>query len=370
MNIVVLGLSLSSSWGNGHATTWRALIRGLQTLGHRTLFLERDMPWYAANRDLPCPDFCGFALYDSLETLAVRHRADIARADAVIVGSYVPDGIAVLDLVLDASRGLTAFYDIDTPVTLADLDSGEPTYIERRQIPRLDAYFSFAGGPSLSRLQLEHGARCAKALYCAVDAETYGPTGGAVEFDLGYLGTYSPDRQPALDRLLIEPANRMPDRRFVVGGPGYPSEIDWPANVVRIEHVPPSRHAAFYSSQRLTLNITRAAMRAAGWSPSVRLFEAAACGTPIISDRWPGLELLFRSNESILLADTADDVCAAIAMAAGRLAAVGAEARRRVLAEHTSLARARQLAAVLETLKHDLDRAARINSETAPAASA
>jgi spore maturation protein CgeB len=245
---------------------------------------------------------------------------------------------------------VVAFYDIDTPITLAALAQGEPTYILPRQIPRLDAYFSFAGGPTLERLERMFGARRALPLYCAVDEELYRPAGIAPRCDLGYLGTYSADRQPGLQRLLLEPARRLPERRFVVAGSGYPPEIDWPANVERIEHVPPAGHAAFYGSQRLTLNLTRAAMRAAGWSPSVRLFEAAACGTAAISDRWPGLDSLFREGEAILVADDTEDVVRLLAAPAAATLALAAAARAVVLAEHTGLARARYLAECLRGL--------------------
>jgi spore maturation protein CgeB len=350
LDIVVLGLSLSSSWGNGHATTWRALIKGLHQRGHRVLFLERDMPWYRAHRDLAEPDFCTLALYPDLDALAARHRADIRRADAVVVGSYVPDGVAVLDFVVAAASGATAFYDIDTPITLAALAAGEPAYIAPRQIPHLDAYFSFTAGPTLDRLEREFGARRALPLYCSVDPALYRPTRTAPDFDLGYLGTYSPDRQPALERLLIEPARRMPDHRFVVAGSGYPAEIEWPPNVVRIDHVPPADHPAFYASQRLTLNVTRAAMRAAGWSPSVRLFEAAACGTPVISDSWPGLDTLFAPGKEIFLAGDAEDVCRILTLPAKYVADVGRAARAIVLAEHTGVARAGGFAANLRHL--------------------
>jgi spore maturation protein CgeB len=143
--LVFIGLSLSSSWGNGHATTYRALLRGLAAVGQHALFLEREVPWYAANRDLPDPDFCELGLYGSVEELAQRFGARIAGARAVIVGSYVPDGIAVLDLVLERATGPKAFYDIDTPITLAALDKGAEDYIAIRQIPQLDLYFSFTG---------------------------------------------------------------------------------------------------------------------------------------------------------------------------------------------------------------------------------
>lgn len=348
-DIVFVGLSLSSSWGNGHATTFRSLLKGLNALGHRVLFLERDKPWYAANRDLAEPDFCELRLYDSVEELATTYRRQIAGADAVIVGSYVPEGVAVIDHLLAIAPGRVGFYDIDTPVTLARLKRGDEEYLAVRQIPKFGAYFSFTGGPTLTRLETEFGAQSARALYCSVEAEKYRHTGAAPVWDLGYLGTYSPDRQPTLERLLIEPARRLPEKRFVVAGPQYPAEIDWPENVERIDHLPPAEHADFYSRQRFTLNVTRADMIAAGWSPSVRLFEAAAVGVPIISDAWDGLSELLPEGQAILIARGTEDVvealCGAGAADRQRLAAT---AREIVLSAHTGLARARDLAAVLE----------------------
>jgi spore maturation protein CgeB len=342
--IVVIGLSLSSSWGNGHATTYRALLRGLAAEGQRVLFLERDVPWYSANRDLPAPDFCELAFYASPAELLQRHGRRIAAADAVIVGSYVPDGIEVLDQVLETARGITAFYDIDTPVTLASLASGESTYLAPRQIPRLDLYFSFTGGPTLDVLRHKHGARRPRALYCAVDAALYRPCRTKLRWDLGYLGTYSADRQQALESRLLEPARRLPHLRFVVAGPQYPDTIAWPDNVERIEHLPPADHPAFYAAHRFTLNITRAAMIAAGWSPSVRLFEAASCGTPIISDRWPGLTDLLPSPESILIADDTEAVIAALtALDDADCRRIAGRARAIILTGHTGTARAREL---------------------------
>jgi spore maturation protein CgeB len=347
-DLVILGLSLSSSWGNGHATTWRALIRGLHALGVRVLFLERDVPWYAAHRDLPAPDFCDLALHQGPDDLAARFGPALAGAGAVIVGSYVPEGAAVLDLVLARASGPVMFHDIDTPVTLAALARGEATYIAPAQIPRLDAYLSFTGGPTLRRLEREFGARRAVAFHCSVDEALYRPVAAPRRWDLGYLGTYSPDRQPTLDRLLLEPARRLPHRRFAVAGPQYPDAIDWPANVERIEHVAPADHAAFYAAQRFTLNVTRADMVACGWSPSVRLFEAAACGVPIVSDAWPGLTDLLPEGEAVVIARRAGDVVALLESAdeAGRTALAQA-ARGRVLHGHTGRARAEQLLGIL-----------------------
>jgi len=344
MKLVVLGLSLSSSWGNGHATTFRALLRAFAARGHDVLFLERDMPWYAAHRDEPAPDYCRLELYDSLVALA-DWRAEIEQADAVMVGSYVPDGVEVGKLVQQWARGVTTFYDIDTPVTLAKLARGACDYVSPEVIPGYDVYCSFTGGPTLRLIEERYKSPAARALYCSVDADRYRPTGADKRWDLSYLGTYSDDRQPTLDRLLIEPARRHPDKRFVVAGPQYPDTIDWPANVERIEHLPPADHADFYSASRATLNVTRADMIAAGWSPSVRLFEATACGTPIVSDRWPGIEELLTPDAEILLADTGDDV--ATALARPDLDAIGTAGRARVLAEHTAHHRAAELEAHL-----------------------
>lgn len=351
LDIVFIGLSLSSSWGNGHATTFRALIRGLNAQGHRVLFLERDVPWYASQRDLPDPDFCRLAYYSGADELNNRFEVAIASADAVIIGSYVPDGVAVIRAVAALSPKRLCFYDIDTPVTLAKLDRGDEEYLALEQIPVFDAYFSFSGGEVLTRLERDYGARQAIDLYCSVDAERYGNTGESFEWHLGYLGTYSTDRQPTLERLLIEPARTLPHLRFVVAGPQYPDTIDWPANVERIEHLPPQDHPSFYSRQRFTLNVTRADMIAAGWSPSVRLFEAAACGTPIISDDWRGLSELLPEDEAICIARSTDDVVAVLTgMDEQHRIAMSRAAHARVMQLHTGSARALHLLSALERL--------------------
>jgi spore maturation protein CgeB len=347
-DLVVLGLSLSSSWGNGHATTYRALLKAFAARGKRVLFLERDAPWYAgAHRDLPKPDFCDFALYADLAGLEAW-RGAVETAAAVIVGSYTPQGVAVGRWAQAAATGVTAFYDIDTPVTLAKLARGDEEYISAALIPRYDLYLSFTGGPTLDVLQDVYGAPAARPLYCSVDAAVYRPNPAPPRWDLSYLGTYSPDRQPSLERLLIEPARRAPHLRFAVAGPQYPADIDWPANVERLEHVPPSDHPAFYAASRFTLNVTRQDMVAAGFSPSVRLFEAAACGAPILSDPWPGLDGLFAYGREILIAQSADGVLSAlIAMPEPARLALGQAGRARVLAAHTSDHRAAELDAYL-----------------------
>ncbi len=343
MKLVVLGLSLGSSWGNGHATTFRALLKAFAARGHDILFLEREVPWYAGDhRDLTDPDYCRLEYYADLDDLT-RWQPEIAAADAVIVGSYVPDGVAVGRYVQRHAR-TSAFYDIDTPVTLAKLARGDFEYLSPDIIPGYDVYLSFTGGPTLERLEQAFGSPAARALYCSVDDAAYRPLDVPKRWDLSYLGTYSDDRQPTLTRLLIDVARAQPHRRFAVAGPQYPADIDWPANVERIDHLPPADHAAFYSASRFTLNVTRADMIAAGWSPSVRLFEAAACGTPIISDRWDGIDGIFADGTEIILAGSTQDVIAALDRDA---TALGQAARARVLADHTATTRAAQLEAHL-----------------------
>jgi spore maturation protein CgeB len=344
LDIVVFGLSITSSWGNGHATTYRALLKALSERGHRITFLERDVSWYADNRDMPAPPFCDLHLYSELNEVPARFGKMVAGADLVIMGSYVPQGAILGKWLTRHARGVTAFYDIDTPVTLARLEAGETDYITPSLIPRFDLYLSFSGGPTLGHIEDRYGSRCAVPLYCAVDPEIHAPVDIPIDTALGYLGTYSTDRQPSVERMLIEPARLLEDSRFTVAGAQYPADIAWPANLIHIEHLPPAEHPAFYSCQRFTLNVTRADMIAVGYSPSVRLFEAAACGVPIISDNWAGLDTLFRPDKEILIADGTRDVLHILQdMPEERRKAIAASARRCVLRNHTAGHRARQL---------------------------
>ena len=341
MNIVFLGLSITSSWGNGHAVTYRALLRGLRERGHDVVFLERDVPWYAARRDAPRSAL----LYSSVDELRSRFGDLVRDADLAVVGSYVPDGVDVADWVLDTATGVTAFYDIDTPITLSKLAACDDEYLVPELLPLFDLYFSFTGGPTLRRLE-DWGARRARALYCAADPELYFPERRDPRWLLGYLGTYARDRQPSLERLLIEPARRFPEERFVVCGPQYPSTVRWPANVERIEHVAPADHRGFYAQQAFTLNLTRADMIEAGWAPSVRLFEAGACAAPIVSDWWEGLDDFFEPGMEIVVARETVDVIEVLAGLDEReRRSIGERARERVLAEHTPERRAAQLEA-------------------------
>lgn len=351
LNIVILGLSITSSWGNGHATTYRALVRALARRGHRILFLERDRFWYAKARDLPEPPYCRTVIYKNLRELKT-YGAAVRSADLVVVGSYVPRGIAVGQWVLSTARGTTAFYDIDTPVTLSMLEQNSARYLLAEMIPQYDLYLSFAGGPMLEHLERHYGSPMARALYCAVDTEVYRPKPQRPRWQLGYMGTYSGDRQYALESLLLEPARRHRDARMVVAGAQYPAAIGWPENVERVEHVPPAAHSDFYGKQYFTLNLTRKNMIHAGYSPSVRLFEAAACGCPVISDWWEGLDRFFKIGEEILLADSPARTSEYLFdLPASERRAIGRRARARILAEHTAAHRAAELESYIREIR-------------------
>ncbi|MBV8378746.1 MAG: glycosyltransferase [Verrucomicrobia bacterium] len=336
MKIVFFGLSITSTWGNGHATTYRSLVRALSARKHEIIFLERDVEWYANQRDMADPPFCKLHLYKTLADLKRQFRADIRSADCIVIGSYVPDGVVVAEWVTRNAQGPIAFYDIDTPVTLAKLAKGDYEYLSPQLIPLFDLYLSFTGGPLLDRLATEFGARMVRPLFCSADPDLYYPQPGKKLWDLGYIGTYSADRHSQFERLLLAPAHLHSSGRFIVAGSQYPPEIQWPTNLVRISHLPWLRHREFYNLQRFTLNLTRGPMVKAGFSPSVRLFEAAACGTAIISDRWPGLETFFKPGKEILVAASTREILDIIkSEPEWRIRQIGKAARERFLEEHT-----------------------------------
>jgi spore maturation protein CgeB len=348
--IVIFGLTVSSSWGNGHATVWRGLLRSLAAMGHDVVFFERDVPWYAGARDLNRGDGYELVLYGDWNEVAPRAEAELAHADAGIVTSYCPDAIAVADLILAAPELLRVFYDLDTPVTLERLRRGEVVeYLPADGLGRFDLVLSFTGGKALDELRTRLGARTALPLYGSVDTNAHQPVAPVPHYacDLSYLGTYAADRQDGVQRLFLRPAQTLREKQFVIGGSLYPGDFPRTENLRFIDHVPPGEHPAFYCSSRLTLNVTRGAMASFGYCPSGRLFEAAACGTPILSDTWEGLDEFFEPGREILLARSTEEAVEAMNRPDAELAAIAANARRRVLAHHTADRRAEQLLSML-----------------------
>lgn len=350
MKVVIYALTLTSAWGNGHATTYRSLAKALARRGHTVRFIEKDVEWYASHRDLPDPDFCSVRLYADWSAEEGSLIAEAMDADAVIVGSYFPDAVRAIPALRSAVSAPMYFYDIDTPITMEALRTGTCDYLTSALIPEFDAYLSFTGGPALSELQQQFRARVAIPFYCSVDPDIYKPAPRHVRFDcdLSYLGTYASDRQPKLMTLLNSTAERLPDASFLVAGAMYPETVPWQANVRRLAHVAPPDHPAFYSSCRFTLNLTRADMVATGWSPSVRLFEASACGVAILSDRWDGLEQFLTPGQEVLLPSDAAEVAAILTgLSDEERTRMGQRARERILREHTSEHRAQQFEAIV-----------------------
>jgi spore maturation protein CgeB len=352
VRIVIFGLTISSSWGNGHATLWRGLCKYLVRLGHSVVFFERDVPYYADARDLfeiPGGRLVLYSLWEDVQPIA---RSSVMEADAAIVTSYCPDALAATDLILSQDRATPVFYDLDTPITLAKVQAGEAVpYIGPKGLEGYSLVLSFTGGQQLfDEFRGKLGARNIRPLYGHVDADLHRPVPAEAQYraDLSYLGTYSEDRQSALEALFVVPARSRQDLRFLIGGAQYPPDFPWSSNIYFVRHLPPSEHAPFFASSRLTLNVTRRAMAAMGWCPSGRLFEAAACGTPLLSDRWTGLDEFFQPGEEILLADHADDTLAALQFDQDQLSGMARRARERTLDQHSSSKRAGDFIELLE----------------------
>ncbi len=350
MNIVIFGLAVSSSWGNGHAALWRGLINGLLQDRHSVTFFERDQAFYAGNRDLTeLPPGGELVLYHDWPSALPHARRALGSADVAMVTSYCPDALAAMELAT-GSRAMSCFYDLDTPVTLARLAAGESVdYLGPDGLAPYDLVLSYTGGRALDALRRDLGARHVVPIYGSVDPALHCPVDSKPDRSLlSYLGTYAADRQQALEALFVEPARRRPADRFVIGGAQYPQHFPWTDNIWFVRHLPPSEHPAFYCSSRMTLNVTRAAMAQMGYCPSGRLFEAAACGTPILTDDWDGLAQFFIPGEEILVAHDTAEAMAALDLPDDTLAAIARRARDRTLAEHTAQKRAREMVAAFE----------------------
>jgi spore maturation protein CgeB len=351
MKFVIFGLSMSSSWGNGHATLWRGLCRALVQQGHRIGFFERDVPYYAAHRDFRGMEGVELILYPEWKEIAALARQHLHRAEVGLVTSYCPDGIAATELLLSSTAELRVFYDLDTPITIDQWSKGKPlAYIGERGLRDFDLVLSYTGGGAIEALNTCLGAQRVAPLYGSADPDVHHPAASDPRYsgDISYLGTYAKDRQSVLHQLFVEPARRLTSHKFLIGGSLYPEDFPWTPNMFYVRHLPPGEHPAFYGSSLLTLNVTRGTMCRMGFCPSGRLFEAAACGAAVISDEWPGLELFFEPGKEILVGHTSEDVVEALCLPRQDLARIARAARERFLADHTATRRARELENILE----------------------
>ncbi|MDQ2839452.1 MAG: glycosyltransferase [Acidobacteriota bacterium] len=353
MNITVFGLSISSAWGNGHATLLRGLFHALHRMGHRIDFFELDVPYYAAHRDAISLPYASLHLYSDWRQNQQLAKRLLGDADVAIVTSYCPDGAAACELIREVKHPLRrVFYDMDTPVTLKHLGGNEPvSYLPPDGLADFDLLLSYTGGKVLGEIKHKLRAPHVATLYGWVDPDVYYRVPVCKDYasNLSYLGTYAPDRQQALDDLLIKPAQRLRDREFIIAGAMYPDAGEWPSNIRHFSHIAPPQHSAFYSSSPLTLSVTRGVMASMGFCPSGRLFEAAACGTAVLSDWWEGLDLFFEPGTEILIANSTADALSALSIDDGALLGIGVRARERALDCHTAKERARRLISLIET---------------------
>jgi spore maturation protein CgeB len=353
MKVVIFGLSISSSWGNGHATLWRGLCNALAKRGHSVAFFERDVPYYASTRDLYSIPNGTLILYNDWNDIASIARRELSGAELAVVSSFCPDAIIASKFILDSTAEVRCFYDLDSPVTLAAIERSEPVpYIGPRGLEDFDLILSYAGGPALLKLRTMLGAHTVAPLYGSVDPSIHHPVEPVEHFrsHLSYLGTYAADRQQRLELLFVEPARQRRTLRFVIGGSMYDGRFPWQPNIHLVRHLPPADHSAFYCSSLLTLSISRQAMFENGYCPSGRLFEAAACGVPILSDKWPGLDSFFEPEREILVAEDTASALEALDRSPEDLANLARLARDRVMEQHTAANRVQELEAILNTV--------------------
>ncbi len=348
--IAFYGSSLLSAYWNGAATYYRGLLRALAARGYDITFYEPDAFDRQANRDIDPPDWCRVVVYDATVPALKQVAAEAARADIVVKASGVghEDDLLLAEVMAAARPGaLRIFWDVDAPATLAEVQAA-PDHPLRRALPGLDLVLTYGGGDPVARAYRALGAADCLPVYNAVDPETHHPVAPLRKYacDLVFLGNRLPDREARVDRFLLEPARMLPARRFLLGGSGWPGAA-LPPNVAAPGHVPTADHNALNCSARLVLNIARDSMASTGFSPATRVFEAAGAGACVLTDAWEGIEMFLTPGEEILVARDAQDVAACVdGMRADNLAAIGARARARVLAEHTFQRRAAQVDAL------------------------
>jgi spore maturation protein CgeB len=361
LRIVILGLAITPSSPDGHATVYRPLVKGLARRGHDVLFLEPATPPPANDTDA-APPACRVAQYNCLADLKDRHAGQVAGADAVIVGSCLEDGRDIGAWVMQnlGRRAVAAFYDIDAPATMSQLAGGNCRYVSPELIARYDACFCCSSGPLLNRIASRFGAKRVIPLHRAVDEEQYFFQPAQAKWDMAHIASHSPQRLEMLDRLMFDVARHWPLGRFMVAGTGYPRSVGWPGNVKLTTALAPAQRVESYNAQRFALSIGAAPdAQRQSVSPPASLLEAAACATPIISDWWHGINHFFEPGAEILVAVDSQQVLYYLRRLSPHYAAqIGRRARQRVLANHTANIRAAQL----ETYLMDILR------ERAPAA--
>jgi spore maturation protein CgeB len=352
MKIAFYGSSLLSSYWNGAATYYRGMLSDLARRGYQITFFEPDAFDRQKHRDIEPPDWADVKVYPATADAARAIIAEAARADVVVKASGV--GVfddELLDGVVAASRpdAIRIFWDVDAPATLAEL-STNPDHALHRAMPALDLVLTYGGGPPVVQSYQGFGARRCVPVYNALDPASHHPVPADPRFiaDLSFLGNRLPDREARVEQFFLEPAARLPDRSFLIGGNGWESK-GMAENVRHIGHVYTRDHNAFNASPLAVLNIARDSMASTGFSPATRVFEAAGAGACLITDAWTGLELFLKEGEEVLVARDGKDVAEHVkSLTPKRAKAIGEAARARIMAEHTYTRRGAEVDAILK----------------------
>ena len=350
--VAFFGSSLVSAYWNGAATYYRGIVHGLHERGFDVTFYEPDAYDRQKHRDIPDPDWARVVVYGTDGEAEVRRALERARDADILVKT---SGVGVFDELLDeavleyARPGtVTIYWDVDAPATLDRLHANACDPLARL-IPRYDMVLTYGGGDPVVRAYRAAGARTCTPVYNALDPATHFPVTREARFeaDLGFLGNRLPDREARVEAFFLAAAARLPAARFLLGGNGWHDKA-LPPNVRNAGHVYTRDHNAFNCSPRAVLNISRESMARYGFSPATRVFEAAGAGACLITDAWTGIELFLEPGREILVAADGDEVAAHVAaLDARRAQAIGAAARRRIMAEHTYAHRALQLEELL-----------------------
>jgi spore maturation protein CgeB len=360
MKISFFGSSLVSCYWNGAATYYRGILREIALRGHEITFFESDAFERQEHRDIPDPPWAQVCVYPATPEGWQRSLISAAAADLVIKAS----GVGIFDRELDAAIAslpahiLRAYWDVDAPATLDAIEHDSKHHL-REAIPAYDMVFTYGGGARVVAAYKEYGARDCVPIYNALDPATHYPEPPQAEFacDLGLLANRLPDREQRIDSFFLGVADRLPQRRFVLGGSGWESKAV-PANVRKAGHVGTSQHNAFYSSGLATLNVNRDSMAKYGFSPPTRIFEAAGAGACLITDQWDGIDAFLEPEREVLVAANGDQVAEHLASLSPERARLIAErARRQVMARHTYAHRARQFDHILNGLDRGIEAA-------------
>jgi spore maturation protein CgeB len=351
MKIAFYGSSLLSSYWNGAATYYRGLLSDLARRGYSITFYEPDAFDRQKHRDIEPPEWAEVKVYLATEEAMRSVVAEAAKADVVVKASGV--GVfdnELLEGIVAASRpdAIRIFWDVDAPATLAELREN-PDHPLHRTMTALDLVLTYGGGPPVIAAYEGFGARRCIPIYNACDPSTHHPVPADTRFkaDLSFLGNRLPDREARVEQFFLEPAARLPNRSFLIGGNGWETK-GIPSNVRHIGHVYTRDHNAFNTSPLAVLNIARDSMASTGYSPATRVFEAAGAGACLITDAWVGLELFLKEGEEVLVARDGRDVADHVeALTSERARAIGEAARARIMAEHTYTRRGAEVDRIL-----------------------